>query len=280
MSERQTMSGERGAYHHDLGPEYVAPHDEAGIVRWAFFLMLLGTFLVLTLDFRDIVERNGGLWGPEASTTAVTVPVLPPAIEGDDRVGNGTTDPREFLTTNPDELRETMRFTLLPGGVLQASGSIERGAAARFEKEIAERGEYVRTVTLDSPGGSLDDAMAMAKLIRDKGLTTEVREGALCASSCPLVLAGGIDRKVANKAAVGVHQFYAVSNREVGAEQAMADAQITTARITRHLIDMGVDPAIWLHALDTPPRRLYYLSADELSGYRLVTGERTAALSK
>ena len=53
--------------------------------------------------------------------------------------------------------------------------------------------------------------------------------------------------------------------------QAMADAQMTTARISRHLIDMGIDPALWLHALDTPPQALYYFSAEELAKYRLAT---------
>ena len=261
------------------GEEFERPrHDEAGIVRWAFFFMLLGTFLVLTLDFRDIVERNGGFWTPERSATAVTVPVLPPAVEGDDEAKPRGIDPREFVTTNPDSLRDAMRFTLLPDGVLQAAGSIDPGAALRFEAELGERGEYVRTVSLDSPGGSLDEAMLMSKLIREHGLAAEVRDGALCASSCPLILAGGTNRKVAEKAAIGVHQFYAVTNRELGPEQAMADAQLTTARITRHLIEMGVDPALWLHALDTPPRRLYYLSPEELAAYRLVTDARTAAL--
>lgn len=255
-----------------------SPRDEAGLVRWAFFFMLLGTFVVLTLDFRDIVERNGGLWAPERSATAVTVPVLPPAIEGDEDARPRGVDPREFVTANPDNLRDAMHFTLLPDGVLRAVGSIDRGAAARLEAELGERGEYVRTISLDSPGGSLDDAMLMAKLIRERGLSAEVQDGALCASSCPLILAGGKNRKVAEKAAIGVHQFYAVTSRELGPEQAMADAQLTTARITRHLIEMGVDPALWLHALDTPPRRLYYLSAEELAAYRLVTGARTAAL--
>lgn len=40
----------------------------------------------------------------------------------------------------------------------------------------------------------------------------------------------------------------------------MADAQLTTARNSRLLIEFDVDPALWLHALDTPRRALYYLS--------------------
>ena len=51
----------------------------------------------------------------------------------------------------------------------------------------------------------------------------------------------------------------------------MSDAQATTARISRHLAEMGVDPALWLHALDTPPQALYYFSPEELAKYRLVT---------
>ena len=60
----------------------------------------------------------------------------------------------------------------------------------------------------------------------------------------------------------------------------MSDAQVTTARISRHLSDMGVDPALWLHALDTPPRALYYLSGSELKTYRLVTAPAPVARKK
>ena len=51
----------------------------------------------------------------------------------------------------------------------------------------------------------------------------------------------------------------------------MSEAQKTTATISRHLAAMGIDPAVWLHALGTPPDRLYYLSDEELTRYRLVT---------
>ncbi len=60
----------------------------------------------------------------------------------------------------------------------------------------------------------------------------------------------------------------------------MADAQMTTARIARHLAGMGVDAGLWLHALDTPPRALYYLSSDEQARYRLVTPTPKTAARK
>ena len=72
----------------------------------------------------------------------------------------------------------------------------------------------------------------------------------MCASSCPLFFAGGVTRTAGKKAAIGVHQFYAVTQGETNPAQAMSDAQSTTARISRHLAEMEVDPALWLHALD------------------------------
>lgn len=272
MSLNETLRQPRNAV-----LRYFARFEEGRVIRAAFFGMLFGTVTVLAIDLRDMVEANGGLWPETPSSTAVTVPVLPPAVETT-APGGGGTDPRKYLTTEQDALRDPIRFSLEAGGVLRAVGSIDHGSAARFAAEVAARGEYVKAVSLDSPGGSLDDAMAMARLVRERGFATQVADGAICASSCPLVLAGGAERRVSQRAAVGLHQFYAVGKPGTAPEQAMADAQMTTARISRLLIELDVDPALWLHALDTPPRALYYLSGEELRRYRLVTAGEDLAL--
>lgn len=257
---------------------YLARFEEGRLVRAIFFGMLIGTATVLGLDLKRLVDENGLFVEPqERSDTAVTVPVLPPAVETTASEGSGN-DPRRFITTDEAVLREPVRFALEAGGLLRLTGTIDTGAAQRFAAEVAARGEYIRAVSLDSPGGSLEDAMAMARLIRKNGFATEVADGAICASSCPLVLAGGAERHVGARAAIGLHQFYAVTRGATAPEQAMADAQMTTARISRLLIELGVDPALWLHALDTPPRALYYLSAGQMLKYRLVTGGDRLAL--
>jgi hypothetical protein len=256
---------------------YLSRFDEGEVIRWAFRGMLVGTIGVLALDLSELVERNGGFFPAEAVLPSPDQPILPPAVETTTPAETGV-DPREFLTTDEAKLKGAMTFALGAGGVLEAQGTIDVGAAARFAAEIAARGEYVKTVALNSPGGSLEDAMAMARLIREKGIATEVADGALCASSCPLVVAGGTERRAGPRAAVGVHQFYAVGASDTLAPaQAMSDAQATTARITRLLVELDVDPAMWLHALDTPPRALYYFSAEELAKYRLVTGVEPVA---
>ena len=138
----------------------------------------------------------------------------------------------------------------------------------------------MKSVALDSPGGSVADALKIGRLIHDKGFSTIVAPGALCASACPLILAGGKKRVASSKSAIGVHEVFEAtstvdasrpsSTSEVTAG-AVAAVQQTTAAISRYLALVGVDPALWLHALDTPPDRLYYFSAQELTDLKLVT---------
>lgn len=258
----------------NLAIRYLSRFDDGEVIRWAFCGLLIGAIGVLGLDLRDLVATNG--WGDTGiEAPAPAEPVLPPTVDGDSNAPPN--DPRRFVTTEAGDLGKPMSFTLAPGGVLRAEGSIEPGAAARLAGELSQRGEYVKTVSLNSPGGALDDAMAMGMAIRERGMATEVADGSICASSCPLAFAGGRTRTAGDKAAIGVHQFYAAGAETVRPAQIMSDAQATTARITRHLASLDVDPALWLHALDTPPRSLYYFSAEELRRYRLVTGPQGVA---
>ncbi len=256
---------------------FFARLDDGEMMRWSFRALLAGAVAVLALDLYQLVETGNAAPQPGIGMPGATgQPILPPAVSAPDAPAPSV-DPREPVTADEAVLRHPMRFELVSDGVLLAQGSIDQGAAARFAAEVAARGEYVRTIRLDSPGGSLEDAMAMARTTRERGFATEVVDGGLCASSCPLVLAGGTTRMAGDNAAVGLHQFFAAQNVAIEPAQVMADAQMTTARISRLLSEMDVDPALWLHALDTPPRALYYLSVEEMQRYRLVTTQSPVA---
>lgn len=192
------------------------------------------------------------------------------AFESDRAPANSTGS--ETARSTSADLSQPMRFSLDQEGVLHAQGTIEPGAAARLALELEAHGGEIRMLSLDSPGGSLTEAIAMGRQVRSRRLATGVADGAVCASSCPLLFAGGTERIAGQRAAIGVHQFYA---RPVpglrGSIDALSDAQLVTARVSRHLAEMGVDPAAWLHALDTPPTELYYFSGQELAEYRLTT---------
>ncbi|MDB5506942.1 MAG: hypothetical protein JWR75_1580 [Devosia sp.] len=249
------------------GLDRLAAIDDGNILRVAFLAMLAGTMSVLFIDYRELVALDGSVTMPPALPL---VPVFP-----GDMPGEGSHGPAPMQTTDRALLEAPMALSLEAGGVLKLTGTIDPGAVERFTSEIAARGEYVTTIALDSPGGSVRDAIAIGSAIRAGGFATAVGSGALCASSCPLILAGGVTRSVAADAGVGVHQIYVAAPvsdvgailRDVGG--AMYDAQKTTAVVTRYLIDMGIDPALWIHALETPPQELYFLSTEELSKYRL-----------
>ncbi|HET8727446.1 MAG TPA: hypothetical protein VFO41_08045 [Alphaproteobacteria bacterium] len=239
--------------------------DDGVIVRTAFYLLLAVAVTMLYLDWRQLSANDVNAF------TAPSLPVLP-AYDPD----SPSPPPGPAVTTDPAVLNAPLAVTLGNGGVLSLRGTIDPGAAERVAAALASEGEYVTTVALDSPGGSVDGAIAIGKAIRAHGYETSVARGSICASSCPLMLAGGVERQVSDGAAVGVHQIYAAVKAgalaaPLAAGEVISQTQKSTAEITRYLTASGVDPALWLHALDTPPDRLYYLSPKELTAYRLAT---------
>lgn len=238
--------------------------DDGVLMRGAFYILLSAAAVFLAIDVRDITAMNAAL--PAYDPMHSDQPVLPPALT------EGVPAAPPVQPASPKEvLRQPMTFELISGGVLLAEGTIEPGAADRFAREIEARGEYVKTVALNSPGGSVDDAIAMSKLIREKKLDTKVASKALCASSCPIVFAGGVGRLAEKDAVIGVHQVFNGSQERPTAEQAMASAQATTARVARHLDQMGIGAGLWINALETPPDRLYYLTPQEMADFKLTT---------
>ncbi|SFA96143.1 hypothetical protein SAMN03159496_01194 [Rhizobium sp. NFR07] len=238
--------------------------DDGVLMRCVFYLLIAASAAFLVVDVREISTANAEL--PGFDPMHDDQPVLPPALT-DGRPAAPPVEP-----ASPSEvLRQPIKFELKPGGVLMAEGTIDPGAAGRFAQEIEARGEYVKRIDLNSPGGSVDDAIAMSKLIREKKLQTRVNARALCASSCPIVFAGGAERMAEKDAVIGVHQVFNGSRERPSAEQAMSSAQSTTARVARHLEEMGIGSGLWLHALETPPDRLYYLTDKEMTDFKLVT---------
>ena len=246
---------------------WAAAFEDGAIIRAAFFGLLSATAVILYLDYAEMSGQQPLALPAELSPI---LPAFDPAAPG--------SLPGPAVSTPMDVLRQPLEIRLGSGGALRLTGTIMPGSAAGFAAEVDQYAEYIRSVALDSPGGSVADALQMGRLIRDRGLATSVAAGSLCASSCPLVFAGGHARVAAPAAAIGVHQIYAaapsdapLAARLAAAGSAMRDAQTMTAEISRYLIDMGVDPEVWLRALETPPDRLSYLSAADLIRLKLAT---------
>lgn len=241
------------------------------LLTLVFRALVVLTVLVVVWDFQEREPAPASLPNadPAAPAQAPAVPYLPSARPEMAPPGEDRPD------RPPDsELRQAMTIDLLADGRLEAKGTITPGTAERFKAELEKRGSYVKTVVLSSPGGSVADALSMGRLIRERKLDTRVEAKALCASSCPLIFAAGVKRTAQAGAAIGVHQVFAAHQpgmaRLDGAE-GMAQAQRVSAEAQRHLVSMGVDPRVWISAMETPPQEMFYFTAEELRELKLAT---------
>jgi hypothetical protein len=255
---------------------WLADRADEAILRLIFRSVLAVAITVLALD---VANMQGWTTSPDLAAApaetredspALNLPslvpsILTPLLPGGDR--------RLMALPQPDGvLGQPMTFDLLSGGKLMATGTITPGISQSFATEVAKHGDYIKTVVLNSPGGSVIDALAMGRLIRERKFTTEVEAGKYCASSCPLVFAGGVERRAGNKAAIGVHQV-AVSAADVlgPPRDEMSIAQNISARCQRYLGDMGISLQVWVHAMETPHDRLFVFKPDELKSLNIVT---------
>lgn len=254
-------------------------HEDAAL-RLVFWLMLGGAGLVLGLDAHQLrqeaaasIPARQGPVGPVVtkppSRTDQVRPYFPVAAPR--RLGEGAPDLPGVVETEADLLAAPMSFVRGPKGAASAVGRIEAGVAAEFARFVSAQNGEVKALYLHSPGGSVQDALEMAALIREEGIDTVVVDNAYCASSCPLIFSGGVKRSVGAEAWVGVHQIFPADATRGDLSEGMAQAQATSARIQAHLTEMGVDPALWIHAMETPSDSLYLLTQEELRDYRLAT---------
>ncbi|HEY0235828.1 MAG TPA: hypothetical protein VGC86_12375, partial [Afipia sp.] len=232
----------------------------------------------------DLVSMNGvagsadaALTKPDDSSSSSSPGIIPSILapllpDGDRRLMP--------MPQSEGVLGKPMTFELVGEGKLMATGTITPGISEAFAAEVKKRGDYIKTVVLNSPGGSVGDALVMGKLVRERKLATEVESGKICASSCPLMFAGGIERRAGTKASIGVHQVFAISSKDaLASRDDMSDAQRISARCQRYLGEMGINTQMWVHAMETPKEKLFIFKPDELKSLNIVTANDAPPLA-
>lgn len=261
---------------------------EGTILRGLFLGLLAMAAGVAGLDYAEMAGAR-----QDAARTSRTEPLplarprpgdqIRPYLPRTIPVGPDRGEPRLPGYDGPvdgEAMDRPMRFIVAGEGVLTAVGRIDPGTArdfAAFLEAEAAHGAPVRRLVLHSPGGSVDDALAMARLVRGKRIVTAVPDDGYCASACPLLFAGGLERIAGAQSWIGVHQVFAVdtaAGRPRDLDRSIADIQATIAECQQLLLDMGVKPELWIKAMKTPPDALYVLTEEELRGFAMVTLER------
>jgi hypothetical protein len=163
--------------------------------------------------------------------------------------------PFVFLAlVQPASAFKIKRVSTDSGVVLKLRGAVSAGDYHRL-KEILESGSVVG-LEIRSGGGSLEEGLDIARVVRDKSLV--VYASSECDSACALIFFAATERYIGRRCKIGVHS---VSN-ERGKED--GDSVRTTVQMSRLLVGLGVPHSVIGKLVATPPTRITYLDNREL----------------
>ena len=182
---------------------------------------------------------------------------------------------------------------------LSAEGRIESGTARSLALALEALKGRRLPILIHSPGGSVRDAVEMGELIRGRGLAVAVARtlimncperaaqcpsgparaltgGAMCASACVLVLAGGVERLVGPAPLIGVHQMTTVVKESEGAAgltltRKFYEQQGVDSVVGAYLAAMGVGDSVMALTRRTPAASVRWLSLADLKTSHLAT---------
>ena len=131
---------------------------------------------------------------------------------------------------------------------LSIRGPIVEGDGERVAFELqstvsmCRSGYSTKHVLLDSPGGSVQEALTMGRAMRRHRASVCVLEDAQCASSCVLVFVGGISRCAVKK--LGVHRPYFEDARGLDSRDIETSWRQMDSAIRQYLQQMNVSSAL------------------------------------
>ena len=151
-----------------------------------------------------------------------------------------------------------------PVRFISIEGEIRAGDAARLAGEL----ETLTTpVSLNSGGGSVDEAMLLGAVLRRAGRDAIVFWDSQCASACVLVLAGSPARYV--EGPVIIHRPFLPQDTVTDPAQQRERYEKLAVRVKAYLRDMGVNPSLYEDMLRVPSHSARTLNESELQSYGL-----------
>src|ERR1700722_16190879 len=142
------------------------------------------------------------------------------------------------------------------GVVLRVRGGVKAGDYGRLKSIL--QNEAVVGLEIRSDGGSLEEGLDIARVVREKGLVVYASKE--CDSVCALIFLAAKERYIGRRCRIGVHS---VSN-DRGKED--ADSIRITVQMSRLLVGLGVPHSIIGKIVTTPPAKITYLDNRDLAG--------------
>lgn len=199
-------------------------------------------------------------------------------------------------------------------GWIAAEGKIDNSAAARFRKFMKQIGDRKLPIYFNSPGGNLEQALAIGNMLREKkaavrvGRTTlrecgfEPQEGeactklkqsgrelhgevwtrgAMCNSACPYLILGAPSRDIAPDVTLAVHSPRVILNftggvptREMRAQALQRAMERSDKMVLDYIAKLGADPGLLTAARSVPFESMRVLTREEIARFALDRRER------
>lgn len=159
---------------------------------------------------------------------------------------------------------------------IQITGTItsqDANTVAKIPAQLPKRQKVF--VNLNSPGGDVDAAMAIGRVLRSLKAGAKIGMNQECSSACVLLLASGVTRFVAlgrtddEKGRIGIHRLFLMSTSEKDYDSVQRKYKQMESKIRAYLKEMNVPESLYDAMMQIPSERPRYLSVSELTEYSL-----------
>jgi hypothetical protein len=141
------------------------------------------------------------------------------------------------------------------GTVLRLRGDVKNGDYVRLKSAL--QNDSVIGLEITSGGGSLEDGLDIARVVRDRGLVVYALKE--CDSVCALIFLAAKERYIGRGSKIGVHSVSNVREKED------ADSARVTIQMSRLLARLGVPHSVIGKIVATPPAKITFLDHRDLT---------------
>ncbi len=155
-----------------------------------------------------------------------------------------------------------------PAVAILINGQISKADATKLAAFFANKQLELEEnrLWLDSPGGDMDAAMDMGRILDRNTVAAFVDKNSSCLSACVLVAMGAESRVIGGK--VGIHRPYSLEPSDDYA-RVEASYRKLQKRVRQYVADLDFPAQLYDEMMAVPPEDVKLLSAAELKKYYL-----------